>query len=92
MRRQRSLSIKKRSQRILRSPGFIMSWARQSFQNSTAPDSLQRAKREFKAALAENPHNAGAEAKLRRVDMLREKRLKAKQDYRRALILDPQPD
>lgn len=70
-------------------PGVHYELGEAILQNSTAPDSLQRAEREFKAALAENPHNAGAEAKLGRVDMLREKRLKAKQDYRRALILDP---
>jgi hypothetical protein len=33
-------------------------------QNSTSADSLERAEHEFRAALAENPRNAGAEAKL----------------------------
>ncbi len=70
-------------------PGIHYELGEAILQNSTSSDSLDRAEHEFKAALAENPKNAGAEAKLGRIDMSRGDVVQAQQDYQRALALQP---
>lgn len=70
-------------------PGVHYELGEAIMQISTSRDGLERAEREFKAALAENPKNAGAVAKLGRIAFSRGDFVRAEQDYRRALALQP---
>lgn len=70
-------------------PGVRYELGEAIMQLSTSADSLARAEREFKAALAENPQNAGALAKLGRIAFSRGNIAQAEQEYRRALAIQP---
>ena len=70
-------------------PGLHYELGEAVLQNSTSSDSLGKAEHEFRAALAENPKNAGAEAKMGRIDLLRGNVVQAEQEYRRALAIQP---
>jgi thioredoxin-like negative regulator of GroEL len=74
-------------EKILRFPEFIMNLGEAIMQNSTSADSLERAEHEFRAALAENPRNAGAEAKLGKITLSRGSVVRAEQEYRHTLTL-----
>jgi Flp pilus assembly protein TadD len=70
-------------------PGVHYELGEATLQNSTSAESLVQAEHQFRAALEENPNNAGAEAKLGRIAMLRGNGAQAQEEYQRALILDP---
>ena len=70
-------------------PGVHYELGEALMQNSTSKDSLEKAEQEFRAALEENPHNAGAEAKLGRIAMSRGNLAQAEREFQRALALDP---
>jgi|SRR5579875_717016 len=70
-------------------PGVHYELGEAMMQNSTSSDSLEQAGREFKAALAENPKNAGAQAKLGQIAWLQGNVAQAEQEYKRALALQP---
>ncbi len=70
-------------------PGVHYELGEAIMQIGTSEDALDRAEHEFQAALAENPNNAGAQAKLGRIAMLRGNLVQAHQEYQRALIADP---
>jgi tetratricopeptide (TPR) repeat protein len=74
-------------------PGLHYELGEAIMQLSTSEDTLKRAEHEFRAALAENPKNAGALAKLGRIAFSRGNTTVAEQEYRQALALQPdQPD
>jgi Tfp pilus assembly protein PilF len=70
-------------------PGVHYELGEAIMQNSKSEDSFEHAAREFEAALAENPRNAGAEAKLGQIAFSQGKMDRAEQDYQRALTLQP---
>jgi tetratricopeptide (TPR) repeat protein len=70
-------------------PGVHYELGEAMMQNSTSSNSLERAAREFNAALAENPKNPGAHAKLGKIAWLQGNVAQSEQEYRRALVLQP---
>jgi tetratricopeptide (TPR) repeat protein len=68
-------------------PGLHYELAEAILQQSKSAESLARATELLKAALAEDPRNAGAEAKLGEVAMLENHRDLAKEDFSHALAL-----
>lgn len=68
-------------------PGIHYELGEAMMQHSASADSLERAEREFSAALEENPKNAGAVAKLGRIAFSLGNVTRAEQDYQRALSL-----
>ena len=70
-------------------PGVHYELGEAIMQHSTSADSLERAEHEFKAALAQNPRNAAALAKLGHIAFSRGNIAQAEQEYRRALAIQP---
>jgi tetratricopeptide (TPR) repeat protein len=70
-------------------PGIHYELGEAILQNSASSGSLDRAEHEFRAALAENARNAGAEAKLGRIALFRGNIDQAQHQYQRALALQP---
>jgi Flp pilus assembly protein TadD len=70
-------------------PGVHYELAEAMMQRSISGDALGRAEHELKLALRENPNNAGADAKLGRIALLRRNVDQARKCYQRALLLDP---
>jgi tetratricopeptide (TPR) repeat protein len=70
-------------------PGVHYELGEAILQTSTSGDALERAEHELKLALTENPNNAGADAKLGRIALLRRNVDQARRCYQRALLLDP---
>lgn len=70
-------------------PGVHYELGEAIMQNSTSEASLERAEHEFKVALAENPKNAGAVAKLGRIAFSRGDMGRAEEEYHGALALQP---
>jgi Flp pilus assembly protein TadD len=70
-------------------PGVHYELGEAIMQQSISGDALGRAQHELKLALSENPNNAGADAKLGRIALLRRNLDQARRCYQRALLLDP---
>jgi tetratricopeptide (TPR) repeat protein len=70
-------------------PGVHYELGETILDSSSTPDALDRATREFQAALRENPSNANAEYQLGRIDATREDFTAAQQHYNRALRMQP---